>query len=148
MTGCAADDPGETSALRQQAKEAAPLPEPMVRDDLTTPIVPNPAIELRPTTPRPGQQVELRFPSADTRGVFFTLERQVGGSWQQTHFLISDQGQLQPSAKPVDEEILITLMAVGGPGPDLVVLPNHLDPGTWRICTLDESNPSCGEFEI
>lgn len=121
---------------------------PQNRFDLTTPIWPDPTIEIQPEAPAPGDRVELRFPGNDLRGLYFRLEQRVGNDWEMTHFLISHLDRAGPTAASVDQAIMLADVGVGGPGPDVVVLPEEMPTGEWRICTRGPAPVACGEFGL
>lgn len=104
---------------------------------------------LRPAVVEPGNTVSVFFPDERTRGIHFVLESVANNGEGRVEYyvefhLISDWGDgHEPHGYSIEEmsDIAIADVGVGGPGPDLVIIPAEALPGEYRICTAN-SNPN------
>lgn len=118
-------------------------PDAEVRSDL---LVAAPAVVA------PGAELGLRFPDERIRGIHFVLEIRTGSTWDHRFDLTSDAGPghgLEPAwYAATDEGFGVEDLGVGGPGPDIVPIPETAEPGSWRICTGNAAPNICTPIEI
>ena len=104
-----------------------------------------------PSTPSPGEIVELTFPEETFRGLAFVLERQSGAGWQHRYDLVSDANGGEPVGWDVMERpanIGVEDVGIAGPGPDRVLIPDAAPPGSYRICTGNAGDNFCTPITI
>jgi len=127
--------------------------------DPAGPAVAKPDAEMRPdllvidpAEAAPGDVVALTFPEETNRGVLFVLDqRVVDDTWVSRFFLTSDgPGQgWERQWWPVDAAgVAVPDIGVGGNGPDRVLIPDVIEPGTYRICTGNAGADFCAPIEI
>ena len=118
----------------------------------------NPDAEMRPdllvidpARAAPGDVVALTFPEETSRGVLFVFDQRVDDTWV-TRFYFTSDG---PGAGwerqwwPADAEgMAVPDIGVGGPGPDRVLIPDVVEPGSYRICTGNAGADFCAPIEI
>ncbi len=96
---------------------------------------------------RPGDKVSATFPASDLRGGFFYLYAWQDGEWSGPRFLLeSDANGNAPRVVPMDQGM--SDYGIGGPGPDGLILPSDIAPGSWRICTANARENVCGQFTV
>jgi hypothetical protein len=86
----------------------------------------------------PGERVALNFPDETWRGLGFVLEQQTDGGWQRRAYLTSAPGDGppdEPAWHPPDQRPDWESLEIGGPGPDVMQVPDGVAPGSYRICT-------------
>lgn len=147
LTACGSTSEVPTSASGQA--EAAQLPDADPYDGASTnkPEL----LVIDPSSAEAGEQVELTFPQGTSRGVAFTLEREARGGWAWTHGLTSGvdgYGDGRPSWVARGTSFGWDDIGVEGVGPDLILLPDELDPGSYRICTANARSNFCGELKV
>jgi hypothetical protein len=87
----------------------------------------------------PGEQVALTFPEETGRGLGFALDQQTDDGWQRRAYLTSAPGDGppdEPAWHPPDPRPEWDSIGIGGPGPDVVQIPDELEPGSYRICDV------------
>jgi hypothetical protein len=87
----------------------------------------------------PGEQVALSFPEETGRGLGFALDQQTDDGWQRRAYLTSAPGDGppdEPAWHPPDPRPEWDSIGIGGPGPDVVQIPDGLEPGSYRICDV------------
>ena len=115
---------------------------------------PPPASEVRPdrmtvepAEARPGEEVELFFPDETIHGIAFRLDRADGDGWDPVAGMNSDaDGATYQQTGDVGLGHID--IAVGGPGPDRVVLPDDLEAGAYRICTANAGDDFCAALTV
>lgn len=111
-------------------------------------------LTIEPNPMSPGDEVELYFPQETERGVAYVLEKRVPNDWQVRYFLTSrtaDYAASGPSWSAVDADATPDPwpdIAIDGPGPDSVHVPDTAGPGQYRICTANAPENFCAELEI
>jgi len=108
-------------------------------------------MKLEPTKARPGEAVGVFFPDETLRGIHFVLEMQVGDTWTLSYNLLSDWGEGRaPEAYAVGESegFSYPAIGIGGPGPDALVIPDDVSPGSYRICTGNAGENFCTSLTI
>ncbi len=161
LTGCGASEsvgdelPPPSSTAQSTASSVSPSttevigtsapydPEASVRPDLMT---------ITPDEAAPGDRVELTFPAETMRGVAYVLERPAGDSWSTTHFLTSSTAGYGggPGWVAVDDPAGYGWedIGIGGPGPDVLTIPDDALGGAYRICTANALENFCGEITV
>ena len=93
----------------------------------------------------PGDVVALSFPDEMVRGILFVLEEETGPTWTYRYGLISSGEGGEPGDWfiPGEEDVAIPDIGIAGPGPDRIVIPPDVTPGTWRICTGNAGENIC-----
>jgi len=94
-------------------------------------------ITADPAEVSPGETVGLSFPEETLRGVGFSLDERVGGTWALRYYLSSDPAlvyERTPKWWPAGGRPTLPDIGIGGPGPDVVVVPPPTIPGNYRIC--------------
>jgi hypothetical protein len=120
--------PDETAADRRAAEQTQATFE--MRPDLMV---------ADPEQVAPGEQVALTFPEETGRGLGFALDQQTDDGWQRRAYLTSAPGDGppdEPAWHPPDPRPEWESVGIGGPGPDVVQIPDELDPGSYRICDV------------
>jgi hypothetical protein len=69
-----------------------------------------------------------------------------GGEWTVEYFLGIGSGE-PGSWHRSDAEVEIPAMAITDRGPDRLRIPEEAEPGTYRLCTLDDPG-LCVELEV
>lgn len=98
-------------------------------------------MEVTPAEVEPGQTVALTYPPEDRlRGVAFSLSEWITDGWEVTHYLTSGSHPSTPrnwwSVEDAEGRGWNDV-AVGGTGPDHVVVPDTASNGTHLLCTTD-----------
>jgi hypothetical protein len=108
------------------------------------------ALVVSPDVVWAGEEADLWFPTQEIRGVAFVLHRWDGAAWSEPLFsLHSDWGggrstpYWEPGGSPAARRI-----AIGGLGPDRVVIPDVADPGVYRLCVAGVVDEVCGQLTI
>ena len=84
----------------------------------------------------PGHTVELTFPQETVRGIGWAMEQpEDTNAWRHLYDLVSDRRGGPPVWQPAGGDIEIDLVAITGPGPDTVLIPDVAEAGDYRICT-------------
>jgi len=115
--------------------------------------------ELMRVTPSPavaGQPIEVRFPEETERGVGWVLEEQEDNLWHARWSLTAASGSYGrdsenvPNWYPADDEAAFTwdALAIAGPGPDTLLIPDDAQPGTYRLCSANKIDNMCVKLEI
>lgn len=125
------------------------------RDDTSAPVrasepVPTPTaapMEVDQQTYRPGDRVNVRWPGEDLRGIAYSLDSWTGSEWK-TAYYVSAVSRGVDGAEPTwwdaDEPDRGWVdIGVGGPGPDIAVVPETAEPGEYRLCTANSLEQSC-----
>lgn len=115
-------------------------------------------IRLASTQVSPGDTLELTFPAdskENSRAVYLWLELAVEGTWDERYFAYAKSRDLsgpesngRPKTVPTGEETGWDDVAVTGPGPDYVEVPDDAVPGRWRVCAPDADEAFCAPFEV
>lgn len=147
LSGCGSSD--VVTAAGSGAETATQLPEADPFDGAATnrPEL----LVISPGMAEPGDQVELSFPQGTSRGVAFTLEEAARGGWAWTHVLTSGvdgYSDGKPSWVARGTPYGWEDIGVNGSGPDLILLPEGIDPGAYRICTANAGTNLCGEITV
>jgi hypothetical protein len=107
-------------------------------------------LEVSPSPAKPGQTIKVRFPEETFRGIAWVLEEQDGNSWYVRYYLIASTdgdggGSGSPSWRPANDPKGQTWedIGVGGPGPDTLIIPESIRPGTYRLCTANSMPNIC-----
>lgn len=118
-----------------------PEPAPSMRPDL---------LVLQPATARLGELVEMHFPQETMRGVAFQLDRRTERGWEMVYWLTSDGNGGEPTSIRVGAEGDYGWpdVGVGGPGPDRVLIPDGIEPGSYRVCTANAGDEFCAPLDI
>lgn len=136
---------GEPPATADNSTTSATPPASRVPPDAAT------SMEIRPTTVSPGETIELSFlPEGGLRGVGYRLEaRLVDGPWQPVAWLVAAAEGHSGAAQfgPWGEDVVFPEIRVAGLDPDIVVLPESLSAGRYRICDAFDWLP-CAEFRV
>lgn len=101
-----------------------------------------PSVVAEPGAPTPGQTVELLFPTDMTRDVAWHMKGFDLRSerWSEPlYLLISDRSDAPaaPTWLPPEAEWIWDSVAVTGPGPDTIVIPDTAEAGLYAICPTD-----------
>jgi hypothetical protein len=100
----------------------------------------------------PGSRIQLFFPEETDRGLGFVLEEEVDDGWALRYFLTSaptDQGPSGPSWVVADDaEPGWDALAISGPGPDHIEVPDTAADGTYRLCTATAPENYCTQIDV
>jgi hypothetical protein len=112
-----------------------------------------PLIVVTPDVARPGQVIELRYPTKILRGVPFVLSRWDDGQWSEPQFLLLSHRAWWANGPAWSargsERWSWRDLGVGGPGPDRLKVPEIAEPGSYRICTANTGEKSyCVQLTI
>ncbi len=105
-------------------------------------------MEVSPEVAAAGSRVKLYYPAETMRGVAFYLDERAEGAWEREFTLVAAIGLGEPTWAPIDEEIAVDDIGIGGPGPDEVALPPELSAGSYRICTANAVDEFCAAFDV
>lgn len=108
------------------------------------------SMEVQPTTGPAGRVVELSFPEAGLRGVGYRLEaRFADGTWQPVAWLVAAAEGYEgvTGSGPWGEDVEFPREQVAGSDPDVVMLPDGMAPGRYRICDA-LGWTACVELEV
>jgi hypothetical protein len=110
-----------------------------IRDDL---------LAVEPAAARPGDEVAITWPGSEPRAIAYRMGRMAAdGVWRAEYVLFTGSQAAPGTWELISEEIEIPAMAMVGPGPDRLVMPDPAVPGDYRICTWDEP-ASCVAVEV
>lgn len=100
--------------------------------------------------PLPGEQFWVIFDESNRRGGAFVLQPWTGDTWAEpVYLLISDANGSPPTATRITptnygwED-----WGNGGRGPDGFLLPDDIEPGTWRLCTANAADEACMQLAV
>lgn len=139
--GClsAPDDDGATRAKREST--LPPTATPTLDPSLAG------RIETDQRAYVPGDEVEVRWPGEEMRGVAYSMDMWTGAEWKTQFYISAVTLGYRPEARPVwwasEADHYWEDIGVGGPGPDIAVVPDIADPGTYRLCTANSPQKSC-----
>ncbi|HVQ88993.1 MAG TPA: hypothetical protein VMT88_12520, partial [Actinomycetes bacterium] len=119
----------------------------------------------QPHTALPGEYVSLQFPEETLRGLAFSLQAAVGDTWVPVDYLrpatwetsgphfVAGPFKVPPSweANGTDETgdpFAVEDIAVGGDGPDVVMIPDTAVAGDYRICTANAKENFCTPIQV
>jgi hypothetical protein len=151
LAGCgtaAADDPEvqmHPELLEVSPSAGAKNPEAQMHPEL---------LQVSASPANPGQTIKVRFPEETFRGIAWALEEQDGNSWNVRYYLIAttdgDGSSGSPSWWPANDPKGQTWedIGVGGPGPDTLIIPDSIRPGTYRLCTANSMPNICTMLDI
>lgn len=107
------------------------------------------AVRLEPEATEPGGEVHIHFEDNRERGIGWALERDRDGEWSHEYTLVADSEEYAGDAPRWGPpgEVLIEDIAVGGPDPDRIRVPEGAEPGAWRVCHMD-SPVYCAELTV
>ena len=96
---------------------------------------------------RPGDAVTIEWSADTVRGVAYRLGRVAeDGEWTAEYFL--GIGSEEPGSwHRSDDEVEIPAMALTDRGPDRLRIPEEAEPGSYRLCTLDDPG-MCVAIEV
>lgn len=111
-------------------------------------------MQVKPSPAVAGQPIEVRFPEETERGVGWVLEEQGNNSWHAGWSLTAASGSYDseyvPNWYPADDEAAFAwdALAIAGPGPDTLLIPDDAQPGIYRLCTANKIDNICVELAI
>jgi hypothetical protein len=111
----------------------------------------NPWLSGRMATDRqayvPGDEVEVRWQRRERRGIAYSLDGWTGTDWKTEYYVTAVSQGYPPAAGPTwwdaNERRGWVDIGVSGSGPDVAVVPDVADPGTYRLCTANAAKKSC-----
>ncbi len=101
-----------------------------------------------------GQTVHVRFPEGTERGVGWVLEEQDGDTWNVRYYLSATSAGYAGSGSPTwwsaddAENKAWSAVAIAGPGPDSLTIPDSIRPGPYRLCTVNDVPNICTTLDI
>jgi hypothetical protein len=105
------------------------------------------SMKVSPEKLSPCEQVAMRFPDRQTRGIAFALDAWEDSTWRTRFYLTSDGGSLNSTPTwwsiEDDENRAVIDIGIGGPGPDHVLIPESAATGTYRLCTANAAEKAC-----
>jgi hypothetical protein len=128
-------------------EDAGPPPMEPFREDAA--FAPD-RIVLSADRAEPGEVIEVEWPEEDQRGLGYVLELQVGDDWDLHYFMVAGTaGSGEPGewwAVDDAEGRGWDDIGVGGPGPDLVEIPEVAELADYRVCATDV--PVCAPLKV
>lgn len=107
---------------------------------------------IEPPSARPGQEVAMRFPADNVRGIAFSLSAWEEGTWTPAFYLTSDWGMPdhEPAWWRVDESSNRgwEQVAIEGAGPDRVLVPDAATAGDYMLCTANAVDETCALLTV
>lgn len=109
-----------------------------------------------PDTVAAGGEIDVLFPSGAGRTAGFVLERATDEGWQWRFAISSGSGPDEYGSATIwtaEEFVARNFAWDSGPGddstdPHLIPVPDDVEAGPWRACTVTETPALCAEFEI
>lgn len=117
---------------------------PIDPDSVTDPA----RMTVEPVRAAPGDLVAIRFPGGFDRGILYAIDANFDGRWERRGLLISDADRREPQWFPLDAELGVEMVGIGGEGPDRVIVPDVLDTGQYRICTANAVEALCVPLDV
>lgn len=109
-------------------------------------------MELEQRTYRPGEEFKVRWPKKTLRGVAYSMDQWTGGDWQPAFYVSATTPEAPPSFGPrwwpVDGSGAWHDIGLGGTGPEVAVVPDLAESGTYRLCTANAPRLSCALLEV
>lgn len=108
-------------------------------------------MKLEQRTFRPGDEVKVRWPDENLRGVAYSLDQWTGNDWRPAFYVsatTSRSSEIGPRWWPVDGSGYWNDIGLGGPGPDIAVVPDVATTGTYRLCTANARRLSCALLKV
>ena len=134
LNGCSSDDG------QDQSRAPAPALDPASTGRM----------QIEQRAYEPGDRVSVRWPSEDLRGVAYSLDLWTGQEWDTRYYIGATK---KPTSSPAwwdaDEKGRgWPDIGIGGPGPDLAVVPDTAESGTYRLCTANARRQSCALLTV
>lgn len=99
-------------------------------------------VRVTPSDLGQGDEFSVSFPAGTTRGTSWLLERQLGdGTWGVVNILLIGTEEREPSWAEPDDNAGLADIALDDPGPDNLILPDNVPPGTYRVAQYAEGDP-------
>lgn len=141
VVGCSSS-PDDTGATPTQGEPTSPT----VTPTLDPALVGRMEIDLR--TYLPGDKLNLRWPGEELRGIAYSLDAWEGTDWKTEYYISAVTQGDRPNHDPTWWDTGETGygwvdIGVGGPGPDIAVVPDTAGPGIYRLCTANSPKQSC-----
>jgi hypothetical protein len=100
-----------------------------------------------------GGEFDVVFPTGQTRGPGFVLERDTDAGWEWLWAASSEPDVPAVRVWTDDEFVDQELVWLDGPGidgtdPHRIPVPDDAEVGRWRICTAPNTPAVCAEFEV
>jgi hypothetical protein len=128
-------------------RDAGPPPIEPFREDAT---FASDRIVLSTDRAEPGEVIEVEWPEEDERGLGYVLELQVGDAWDLRYFMVAGTESTGEHTEwwAVDdaEGRGWDDIGIGGPGPDLIEIPDIAELGSYRVC--NHGLPHCAPLEV
>lgn len=110
-------------------------------------------MEVEDRSYSPGDRVNIRWPGEHPRGIAYSLDLWTGENWKTRFYLSAHVGNGDASSDPPwwdadTEGHAWADLGVGGPGPDVAVVPPVAEPGTYRLCTANSPAQSCAMLTV
>lgn len=109
-------------------------------------------MELESDTVTPGGTAEVRFPEETPRGVAWSLEAKVEGGWHIEFLMTGSSAAIGVDSNWVSaddaEDFGWIDIGVMGEGPDIVPIPETVEPGEYRLCTANSAPNICTELTV
>jgi hypothetical protein len=95
-----------------------------------------PALRVIRRVSPPNGRLVIGVPEDSVRSVVWLLDRlEADGSWTQTYAINTNpEGAPQTVYRLAEEPIAVPDVAIRGPGPDSLAIPDDIAPGAWRAC--------------
>lgn len=95
-----------------------------------------------------GDEVRVLWPGEEGRGIAYSLDAWTGTDWTTQFYVTAVTQGHHPAGHPRWWDASETNYAwvdigVGGPGPDIAVVPDVAEPGVYRLCTANSVRKSC-----
>ena len=103
-------------------------------------------IVATPSDVAPGELVELTFPTELSRGAPWYLSKWRDTAWSEPLYLVVASQRNGYNSDGPDWRVVSDDccgwddIGFGGPGPDIVVVPDTADPGDYRFCTANAAD--------
>lgn len=101
----------------------------------------------------PGDLVKVRWPEENMRGIAYGLDRWTGADWKPTFYISAVTEGYRSKGEPIwwsvaDDGHGWHDIGILGSGPDIAVVPEVAESGTYRLCTANSPRVSCAIVEV
>ncbi|GAA1159914.1 hypothetical protein [Nocardioides aquiterrae] len=110
-------------------------------------------MEIDQRTYLPGDELSVRWPGQQLRGIAYSLDAWTGTAWRTRYYIAAVTPGYRANHDPTWWDADGTGrgwvdIGVGGAGPDIAVVPDTAGPGGYRLCTANSPKQSCALLTV